>query len=128
MAPTEAEVLTNYLIRPASLDAILTYDAFAERFPPSQRDSPQVRALWRDLVARRELVLDEVRASIDQEVRRGQAMRWEVLRARREAEREEPDGEVEVERTVRLFFLSLYSSLLRHHCLRILPSPLWHLG
>lgn len=101
MAPTEAEVLTNYLIRPASLDAILTFESFAERFPASQRDGAQVRLLWQDLVAQRERVLDEVRANIDIEAKRGQAMRREVLRARREAEREEPDGEVEMERAVR---------------------------
>ncbi|KAF4126359.1 centromere-localized protein 2 [Geosmithia morbida] len=94
MAPTEAQVLTSYLIRPASLDAILTYDAFAERFPPPQRDSPAVRALWKDLVSQRERLLDEVRAAIEAEVVRGQAMKREIIRARREAERDdEPDGE-----------------------------------
>lgn len=102
MAPTEAEILTNYLIRPASLDAILTFEPFAERFPASQRDGAQVRLLWQDLVAQRERALDEVRANIDVEVKRGQMMRREVLRARREAQREEPDGEVEMERAVRL--------------------------
>jgi centromere-localized protein 2 len=104
MAPTEADVLTNHLIRPASLDAILTFESFAERFPASQRDGPQVRLLWKDLVAQRERVLDEVRANIDIEVKRGQAMRREVLRAKREAAREEPDGEVEMERAVRFVF------------------------
>lgn len=101
MGPTEAEVLTNYLIRPASLDAVLTFESFAERFPASQRDGAPVRLLWKDLVAQRERVLDDVRASIDSEVKRGQAMRREMLRARREAEQEEPDGEIEMERAVR---------------------------
>lgn len=100
MAPTEAEVLAAYLIRPASLDAIITYDAFAERFPASQRNNNQIRLLWQDLVAQRERLLDEVRANIENEAKRGQAMRREVLRAKKEAENEEPDGEVEMERAV----------------------------
>lgn len=100
MAPTEADVLTNYLLRPAALDAILTYESFVERFPASQRDSTQVRLLWQDLVSQREKVLDEVRANIEMEVKRGQAMRKEVLRAKREAGREDVDGEVELERAV----------------------------
>ena len=100
MAPTEAEVLANYLLRPASLDAILSYEAFVERFPASQHDGPQVRALWQDLLAQRERLLGEVQANIETEARRGQAMRREVLRAKRQAESEELDDEVEMERAV----------------------------
>jgi centromere-localized protein 2 len=99
--PTEAEVLNNYLIRPGGLDAILTADWVQERVPPAQRDHPRLRALWQDLVAERERALDAVRAAIEAEARRGLAMRREVLREKHEAERDDVDGEVELERAVR---------------------------
>lgn len=45
-------------------------------------------------------MVDAVAASIQDEVKRGAVMRKEVLRLRREAEREDVDGEVEMERAV----------------------------
>lgn len=102
MAPTEAQILENYLLRPAGLEAILTYEWFLERFPAHQRSNPQVRALWQDLVAQRDKALQEVRASIEAEARRGQAMKREVLKEKRQAEMEELDGEIELERAVRV--------------------------
>jgi centromere-localized protein 2 len=101
MAPTEAQILETYLLRPAHLEAILTYEWFLERFPAHQRANPQIRVLWQDLVAQREKALQEVRASIEAEARRGQVMRREVLREKRQAEMEELDGEIELERAVR---------------------------
>ena len=56
--------------------------------------------MFRDLQAQRNAVLDTVAGNIAAEVKRGNAMRREVIRARREAEREEVDGEVEMERVV----------------------------
>ena len=107
MAPTETEVLTHYLLQPASLDAILTFAAFAERFPPATRDSPSVRALWTDLVAQREKTLDEVRKNIEREVEQGKIMRREVLKARKAEGTVDEDGEVEMERAVRLLAIEL---------------------
>lgn len=43
---------------------------------------------------------DAVTRNIGAEVKRGKAQRREVVRARREAEREEQDDEVDVERAV----------------------------
>jgi len=100
MPPTETEVLTHYLLQPASLDAIITFAAFAERFPPATRDSPSVRALWNDLVAQREKTLDEVRRNIEREVEQGKIMRREVLKARKAEGRVDEDGEVEMERAL----------------------------
>jgi centromere-localized protein 2 len=110
MAPTETQILENYLLRPAGLEAIVTYEWFAERFPPAQRDNPQVRALWQDLVAQRERALEGVRGAIEAEARKGVAMRREVLRERRQAEAEELDGEIELERAVRRPLPPLYVS------------------
>lgn len=101
MAPTESEVLTHYLVQPASLEAIITFSSFAERFPPSQRDSPSVRALWADLVAQREKALDDVRRNIEREMEQGKIMKREILRARRAEGRGDEDGEIEMERAVR---------------------------
>lgn len=100
MAPTEAQILENYLLRPSTLEAILSYEWFAERFPPAQRENPQVRLLWQDLVAQRDRSLEAVRASVEAEARRGQAMKREVLREKTVAEAEEFDEEVELERAV----------------------------
>ncbi|CAG9944247.1 unnamed protein product [Clonostachys rosea f. rosea IK726] len=100
MAPTESEVLENYLLRPSSLNAIMTFEHFAERFPPAQRDNPQIRLLWRDLVAQRDKALEEVQSNIEAEATLGQAMKKELLRVKREAAKGEVDGEVELERAL----------------------------
>ncbi len=110
MAPTEAEILTSYLVQPAPLTAVTTLEQFRALFPRPLRSSPQVRSLFRDLQARRaEAVVDAVVAGIEAEARRGAAMRREVLRQRREAARAgggadggvgADDGEVEMERAL----------------------------
>lgn len=101
MAPTESEILTNYLIQPSSLTSIITFDQFKALFPRPLQASPQVRSLFRDLQSQRNAVLDRVSSNIGAEVKRGTAMRREVVRAKREAEREDLDGEIEMERVVR---------------------------
>lgn len=100
MAPTEEEILTNYLIQPAGLTSIITIDQFKALFPRQVQNSPQLRALFRDLQAQRGAVIDNVSAAIELEAERGVAMRKEVLKQYREAEREELDGEIELERAV----------------------------
>ncbi|CAM1504023.1 Fc.00g016140.m01.CDS01 [Cosmosporella sp. VM-42] len=100
MAPTESEILTNYLIQPSSLTSITTFDQFKALFPRPLQSSPQVRSLFRDLQAQRNAVLDRVAGNIAAEVKRGNVMRREVMKARREAEREDVDGEIEMERVL----------------------------
>ncbi|KAK6449057.1 hypothetical protein ACSS6W_003853 [Trichoderma asperelloides] len=96
--PTESDILTNYLLQPAPLPSITTFNQFALLFPRTLHNSPQLRSLYRDLQAQRNVVVDAVAASIQDEVKRGAAMRKEVLRQKREAERDDMDGEVEMER------------------------------
>lgn len=112
--PTESDILTNYLLQPAPLPSITTFNQFALLFPRAQHNSPQLRSLYRDLQAQRNVVVDAVAASIQDEVKRGAAMRKEVLRQKREAERDDMDGEVEMERAVSLVciykILFLFSS------------------
>ncbi len=109
MAPTEADLLTSYLLQPAPLTAIITFEQFRALFPRAVGASPaqqrQLRSLFRDLQAQRGAALDTVAASIEVEARRGgAAMRREVMRQRVEERREEGDGEVEMERAVSVFF------------------------
>ena len=108
MAPTEASLLTNFLVVPAPLPAIMTLAQFAALFPRPLRASPQVRALYRDLQQRRNAVVDAVAAGIAAEVRRGRALRGEVARLRRAAEVEEGDDELDIERAVGFPFICSY--------------------
>ncbi|KAM5364897.1 hypothetical protein ACJZ2D_011304 [Fusarium nematophilum] len=108
MAPTETELLANYLIQPSSLTAITTLEQFKALFPRPLQSSPQVRSLFRDLQAQRAALLDRVAENIAEETKRGVAMRREVVRAKREADREDVDAEIEMERA---FFADLLSVL-----------------
>ena len=100
MAPTEATILTTFLLPPAPLPSIISLKAFTELFPKSQQSSPQVKALYRDLQHQRARLIDDVERNIAAEIKRGNAQRRAVVRARREAEKEEQDDEVDVETAV----------------------------
>ncbi|KAK8134404.1 hypothetical protein PG984_006416 [Apiospora sp. TS-2023a] len=101
MAPTEATILQNYLLLPSSLPTILSLQDFTSYFPKSQRSSPQIRALYRDLQRQRNAVVETVSSNIDSEVKQGRALRRAVAKARREAERGEgQDDEIEIERNL----------------------------
>lgn len=106
MPPAEAEILTSYLLRPASLTSVITWERFRALFPRALQDDPaaepRLRSLWRDLQAQRDAVADEVARAIAAETKRGAALRREVLRARDEAAADGAgaDGEVDMERTV----------------------------
>lgn len=106
MAPTEATILTNYLLVPAQLPAIISLKEFTELFPRAQQSSPQIRKLYRDLQNQRNDLIDEVASNIEIEVKRGKLLRREVLRAKREAEDQEGDDEIDLERAVSVSLLS----------------------
>lgn len=96
MAPTEATILTNFLLPPAPLPSVLTLRKFTTFFPPSQASNPQIRLLYRDLQHQRALLTDGVAQNISNEVKRGNAQRRAVVKARREAERSEQDEDEEI--------------------------------
>ncbi|KAF4453085.1 hypothetical protein F53441_4172 [Fusarium austroafricanum] len=100
MTPSEAELLANYLIQPSTLTAIVTLEQFKALFPRPLQSSPQVRSLFRDLQAQRTDLLEQVTENIADEAKRGITMRREVVRAKREAEREDIDAEIEMERAL----------------------------
>ncbi|CZS99361.1 uncharacterized protein RAG0_07708 [Rhynchosporium agropyri] len=100
MGPTEATILSTFLLAPAPLPTIISLNAFTEFFPRSQRSSPQVKALYRDLQHHRARLTDAVARNIGAEVKRGNGQRRAIVRARREAERVDQDDEVDVERAL----------------------------
>ena len=106
MAPTEETILTQYLVAPSHLPAIMPLKQFIELFPRSMQSSPRIRSLYRDLQGQRSALLDAVASSIEDEAKRSKALRRAVVKARREVEREEGDLEVEVERAVSSTLLS----------------------
>ncbi|KJK82231.1 hypothetical protein H634G_02425 [Metarhizium anisopliae BRIP 53293] len=79
MAPTESDILKHYLLLPAPLTSIQTLDQFRALFPRSWQAHPQVRLLFRDLQAQRNIVINTVTENIDAEARRGVAMRRELF-------------------------------------------------
>ncbi|KAL2071477.1 hypothetical protein VTL71DRAFT_12712 [Oculimacula yallundae] len=100
MAPTEATILSTFLLSPAPLPTIISLKAFTELFPRSQQSSPQIKALYRDLQHQRARLTDTVTRNIGAEVKRGNGQRRAVIRARREAEKEDQDDEVDIERAL----------------------------
>lgn len=100
MAPTESEILSQYLLTQADLPTIISLEDFTSLFPRSHQNSPQIRSLYRDLQAQRNTIVKTVEESIQKEVIRGREERRVVMKKRREAEAEEIDDETEVERAV----------------------------
>ncbi|KAK4175651.1 Cnl2/NKP2 family protein-domain-containing protein [Triangularia setosa] len=98
MAPTEQKILTNYLLVPARLPAIISLEEFTTLFPKPLQPSPHIRSLYRDLQGQRNSLVDSVAEEIQAEARQGKALRRHVLKARREAEAQEQDDELEIER------------------------------
>jgi centromere-localized protein 2 len=111
MAATEQNILTTFLLTPSSLTTIFTFQSFQALLPSAQRSSPEVKRLYRALQHRRALVTDVVAQNIDDEVERGNSQRRAVVRARRAAERQEPDEEVAVENAVCMPLLLRRTSL-----------------
>jgi centromere-localized protein 2 len=100
MAPTEATILSTFLLPPAPLPSIISLKAFTELFPRSQQSSPQIRTLYRDLQHQRAQITDAVAHNIATETKRGNAQRRALVKARRAAAREEQDDEVDIESAV----------------------------
>ena len=106
MAATEQTILTTFLLAPSSLTTVFTFQSFQALFPRAQQSSPEIKRLYRSLQHRRALITDTVAQNIDDEVERGNSQRRAVIRARRAAERQQPDEEVAVENAVCISSLS----------------------
>lgn len=121
MAEAEARILTDYLIVPASLPGVVTFEQFQSFFPASTRNSPLLRSLWKDLRSQRDIAIDHVAAAIELEAERGKVMRREVMRQRRDVAAEEIDGEIELERAVSRFICS-WSKRCSNSCSSLLET------
>lgn len=108
MAPTEATILSTFLLPPSSLPTIITLKGFTDLFPRSQQSSPKIRSLYRDLQHQRARVTDSVTRNIAAEVKRGNVQRRAVVRTRRAAENHGGDDEVEIERAVSFSRISFF--------------------
>ncbi len=106
MAPTEASILSNFLLLPAPLPTIITLQKFTELVPKPHRSNPQVKLLYRELQHLRGLQTDEVKRNIAEEVKLGRKQQKEVVKVRRRAEKHELGGvdgkEIELEGQVRI--------------------------
>ncbi|KUI73567.1 Centromere-localized protein 2 [Cytospora mali] len=120
MAPTETTILANYLLVPAQLPTIISLKEFTELFPRSQQSSPQVRRLYRDLQNQRNALIDEVSSNIETEAKRGKVLRRQVLRAKREAEIQEIDDEIDIERA--LYGAASGAAASKHNINSIIPE------
>lgn len=100
MPPTEAKILSTFLLTPSPLPTIITLKAFTALFPSSPQSSPQIRALYRDLQYQRALVVDTVAHAVAAEVKRGNTQRRIVARSRARGEKQAQDDEVDIEETV----------------------------
>jgi centromere-localized protein 2 len=100
MAPSESDLLRNYLLIPAPLPDIMSVQQFANLFPKNLRASPQVRRLYRELQDQRRATIDAVAANIEREQERSRSIRREVKRAKKEAKNEDEDVEVDIEHAV----------------------------
>lgn len=80
-ADTEAEILSSYLLNPASLPTIITFDEFQDLFPLKQQSHPEVRLLYQDLQFLRTVDTDLIEENIAKECRNGERQRREMYRA-----------------------------------------------
>ncbi|RLM00823.1 hypothetical protein CFD26_108627 [Aspergillus turcosus] len=81
MAPSEASILSNFLLSPASLPTIISLQQFTELFPKKLRAHPHIRVLYRELQQLREQDMDTVNENIDKEVRQGESQKAELRKA-----------------------------------------------
>ena len=80
-AATEAQILKSYLLNPASLPTIITFEEFRDLFPASQQSHFQVKLLYRDLQFLRTVDTDLIEENIAKECRDGERQRRELYRA-----------------------------------------------
>lgn len=81
MAPSEASILSNFLLSPASLPTIMSLQQFTELFPKRLRSHPHVKVLYRELQEIREQDRDLVSGNIDQETKQGERQREELRKS-----------------------------------------------
>ncbi|KAF2803985.1 uncharacterized protein BDZ99DRAFT_398880 [Mytilinidion resinicola] len=82
MAPTEASILSNFLLPPAPLPAFMTLRQFTELFPRALQSEPEIKVLYRELQHQRAIDADDVKRNIAAEVNRGEKQRRATFNSR----------------------------------------------
>ncbi|KAF6800179.1 Cnl2/NKP2 family protein [Colletotrichum sojae] len=119
MAPTESDILHNYLTVPAQLPSIISLEEFTELFPKPHRSNPQIRLLYRDLQHQRRALVDTVAENIEEEEEKSKFIKRDIASTRRKAARQEADPELEIERAL---FGASEPSNPKHTLISIIPE------
>ncbi|KAK3387715.1 Cnl2/NKP2 family protein-domain-containing protein [Podospora didyma] len=121
MAPiSESKILSNFLLVPAQLPAAISLQEFIGLFPRRFQSSPHIRSLYRDLQSQRNAVVDNVAENIETEAKQGKALRRYATKRRIEAEAQEHDDEMEIERM--LFGAAANAHNPKHSLISIIPE------
>lgn len=72
MAPTEASMLSSYLLNAASLPTIISLEEFQNIFPKHQRAHPSIKILYKDLQFLRSVDIDVVQENVSRETFTGE--------------------------------------------------------
>lgn len=83
MPPTESNLLTHFLLPPASLPTALPLSKFQTLFPASLQTSPSVKTLYADLHSQKTTDITLLRKNITTETERGKLQIREMRRERR---------------------------------------------
>lgn len=86
MPSTEAKLLSDFLVAPASLRDFMTLRQFTDIFPKSHRSNPAVKELYRELYTLREHDIEAVRQDIVYEVKRSKQLRRDYALERRQVD------------------------------------------
>lgn len=81
MAPSEAYILSSFLLSPGSLPTVISLQQFTELFPKRLRSHPHVKTLYRELQEIRDQDLNVVNGNIDQETKDGERQKEELRKA-----------------------------------------------
>ncbi|KAF1977875.1 hypothetical protein BU23DRAFT_577814 [Bimuria novae-zelandiae CBS 107.79] len=84
MPSTEAKLLSDFLVAPASLRDFMTLRQFTDIFPKGHRTNPAVKELYRELYTLRERDIEAVRQDIALEVKRSKQLRRDYAQERRQ--------------------------------------------
>lgn len=81
MAPTEASILSKFLLSPAPLPTAISLQQFTELFPKRLRAHPHIRVLYRELQQVREQDMDLVNENIDKELQQSELRKAELRKS-----------------------------------------------
>lgn len=81
MAPSEAYILSSFLLSPGPLPTVISLQQFTELFPKRLRSHPHIKTLYRELQEIRDQDLNVVNGNIDQETKDGEKQKEELRKA-----------------------------------------------